>query len=100
MPDKSGSKNGPIGIHIIGNVTDVKISNSKFGPGVTGVLMEERNGLAPSNVRLSKNEFQSHPMQQPIVSEKKGWLREYWLQLSVAITLALGGLVWNYVFGS
>jgi hypothetical protein len=99
MSDNNAPGTGPVGIRIIGNVTDVNISESKFGPGMTGVLMEERDGFAPSDVRLNKNEFGVLPPQPTVAIEKKKWFREYWLQLSVGVTLAAGGLVWTLLFG-
>ncbi|ASE22760.1 hypothetical protein D3X12_24305 [Pseudomonas protegens] len=99
MPEENRPRNGPIGIHIIGQVTDVKISENKFIGDMTGVLMEERDGIAPSDIRLSKNEFLNHPEQKAEAAEGKSWFREYWIQLSVAATVALGGLVWGLFFG-
>ncbi|MGS0546646.1 hypothetical protein HXW87_21145 [Pseudomonas sp. Y5-11] len=99
MSDNNLPGNKPIGIHIIGNATDISISDSKFGSGITGILMEERDGLAPSDVRLSNNEFDVRSSDPAQAAEKKKWFREYWLQLSVGVTLAAGGVVWTFLFG-
>jgi len=94
---------------VVGNVKDVGISSNRFIGEGTGVLLEERGGLAPSNVKIHKNEFHKqpaepeaviNPVEPAAVIKEKGWLRDYWVGLAIAATVAAFGIAWTYLTGA